>query len=355
MMMTNHGTLQERIQSRRGLYLDRRKQKKILLIGNIRDTDAIAKNLQKSTDHYMVVGCLRTNSREPVPSLPVKPNLHIFGDLTEMEIFLAIIPIKVHIILVADPEIRHHQTLRILELARRYEAELWAIPQLANAFIGDLKFFNFFGHPVIRIEGSTIPRVKTLFKTVFDYTAAALGLFVLSPLILLTALLIKATSRGPVFFTQERVGRNGNLFRVFKFRSMELDALGDDQLLEGLENRRVTALGKLLRRTHIDEIPQLLNVLRGEMSIVGPRPERPFFVKAYQRYIPFYRDRFTIKPGITGIAQVYGAYHSKPEEKLIFDLNYIHNFNLGSDLVICLRTVWVVLRSLFVTGRRSEI
>jgi len=164
----------------------------------------------------------------------------------------------------------------------------------------------------------------------------------------LTALLIRLTSPGPIFFLQERVGKNGEAFKLIKFRSMYRQD-GDSRIpvLSGLNDKRVTPLGRFLRRTHIDEFPQLFNVLNGTMSLVGPRPELPFFVESYSQHIPFYSDRFVIKPGITGMAQVYGAYHSKAEEKLIFDLNYIHNLNMVLDCKICLLTVVNALAGLF--------
>ncbi len=346
-MMVINQTLSEKIEARRNLYLQKTYKKKILLIGHTDETHTIAENLQKISNEYFVVGCMRTNSRDPVKVMP-KPTLHIFGDLSEMEIFLSLIPLKVNIIIVADPEIRHHQMLRILNLARKYGVELWTIPQLSNAFVGDLRFFSFYGHPVIKIKDNNISRRKLWFKSVFDRLLAGLGLIVLSPIMALTALLIRLTSPGPIFFLQERVGKNGEAFKLIKFRSMYRQD-GDSRIpvLSGLNDKRVTPLGRFLRRTHIDEFPQLFNVLNGTMSLVGPRPELPFFVESYSQHIPFYSDRFVIKPGITGMAQVYGAYHSKAEEKLIFDLNYIHNLNMVLDCKICLLTVVNALAGLF--------
>jgi len=341
-MLLNH-ELSEKIDARRNYYLQKYHKKKVLLIGNSKETHDIAENLIKMQADYFVVGCMRTNSRDPLQAV-TQPTVHIFGDLSEMEIFLALIPLKVHVIIISDPEIRHHQVLKILELARKYGVELWTIPQLANAFIGDLKFFNFYGHPVIKIRSNTVSRTRRLLKACFDYAVALLGLALTAPLMLLAAILIKLTSRGPVFYFQQRVGKDGKPFQLIKFRSMRVDPDSDSRpRLNALDEQRITPLGRVLRETHIDELPQFFNVLNGTMSIVGPRPERPLFVETYQRYIPFYMDRLIIKPGITGMAQVYGNYHSKAEEKLIFDLNYIHNIGLRLDLKICFRTLTQVI------------
>jgi exopolysaccharide biosynthesis polyprenyl glycosylphosphotransferase len=346
MMILDHN-LREKIDVRRNYYLQKYHKKKILLIGNSKETHDIAENLIKMQADYFVVGCMRTNSRDPVPVI-TEPTVHIFGDLSEMEIFLALIPLKVHVIIIADPEIRHHQVLKVLELARKYGVEIWTIPQLANAFIGDLRFFNFYGHPVIKIRNNTVSQWRLALKTLFDYTVAIFGIILTSPLMVLAAILILLTSPGPIFYLQERVGKNGRLFRVIKFRSMRVDAERDSgPILSDFNDHRITPVGKILRKAHIDELPQFFNVLNGTMSMVGPRPERPTFVETYSRFIPFFNDRFSIKPGITGMGQIYGGYHSKAEEKLIFDLNYIHNFNLWIDFKICARTAWDALESFF--------
>jgi len=345
-------TLSEKIEERRHLYLQKIYKKKILLIGWSRETHIIAENLNKISDKYAVVGCMRTNSRDPVTVLP-KTTLPIFGDLSEMEVFLHLIPLKVSVIIVVDPDVRHHQMLRILHQARKYNVELWTIPQLSNVFIGNLKFFHFYGHPVIKIKDNNIPRRKLFIKTILDYLAAICGLILTWPILLLTAILIKWTSPGPVFFKQERVGQNGRAFKVIKFRSMFVDAeKGCGPILCLLNDMRITPLGRILRKIHIDELPQFFNILNGTMSIVGPRPERPALVEKYIQHIPFYNDRFVIKPGITGMAQVYGAYHSNAEEKLIFDLNYIHNFSLWLDLKICFTTVFEAFLNLVFASRK---
>ncbi|MFN3240220.1 MAG: TIGR03013 family XrtA/PEP-CTERM system glycosyltransferase [Planctomycetota bacterium] len=185
-------------------------------------------------------------------------------------------------------------------------------------------------------------------KRVLDILASSIGLVLSFPICVLTALLIKLTSKGPVFFTQERVGEDGEVFRLTKFRTMTPDAEAKSGPVWAQKNdSRVTPIGKFLRLTRIDEIPQFLNILGGQMSFVGPRPERQHFVEQLQKDIPFYPLRHTVKPGLTGWAQVchpYGASMEDAQEKLRYDLYYIKNMGLLFDLNIMLRTVTVILR-----------
>ena len=184
-------------------------------------------------------------------------------------------------------------------------------------------------------------------KRVLDILAALVGLVLSLPICLVTALLVKLTSKGPVFFCQERTGEDGQPFRLIKFRTMRTDAEKESGPVWAQKNdSRVTAIGRFLRLTRIDEIPQFLNILGGQMSFVGPRPERPHFVEQLQQAIPFYPLRHTVKPGLTGWAQVrhpYGASIEDAQEKLRYDLYYIKNMSLLFDLHIMLRTVSVIL------------
>ena len=184
-------------------------------------------------------------------------------------------------------------------------------------------------------------------KRVTDIVFAGLGLVLALPLGLLAALAIKLTSRGPVFFTQERTGQDGAPFRLIKFRTMQVDAEKHSGPVWAEKNdKRITPIGRFLRLSRIDEIPQLVNILSGHMSFVGPRPERPHFVEQLTREIPFYPLRHTVKPGLTGWAQVqhtYGASVDDAREKLRYDLYYIKNMALLLDLTIIWKTVAVIL------------
>jgi sugar transferase (PEP-CTERM system associated) len=180
-----------------------------------------------------------------------------------------------------------------------------------------------------------------------DILVSVLGLVIASPLMPIVALLIKLDSPGPILYRQERVGKDGQPFQIIKFRSMGVDAEQDaaPQWAE-LKDPRVTRIGRILRGTRIDELPQLLNVLKGEMSLVGPRPERPAFVSAFARQIPFYEVRHSLRPGITGWAQInykYAASLEDTKRKLEYDLFYVKNHSVFLDLAIMLQTLRIIL------------
>ena len=185
-----------------------------------------------------------------------------------------------------------------------------------------------------------------LLKRAFDLAAAAAILLVAWPVMLLTAVAIRLESRGPVIYRQERVGMNGQPFRLMKFRSMNVLEADDSPNWTRQNDPRVTRVGAFIRKTHLDELPQLFNVLKGDMSFVGPRPERPVFVGELNDKIPYYPQRHRVKPGITGWAQLcypYGASVEDAKEKLQYDLYYLKNHSLLLDLIILLQTVEVVL------------
>ncbi len=189
--------------------------------------------------------------------------------------------------------------------------------------------------------------VKLVVRELFHRVLALIGLLVSLPIATLTALLIKIESRGPIFYKQERVGKNGHVFNVIKFRSMKTDAEADGTPVWALSNdKRVTYVGKVIRKLRIDEVPQFWNILKGEMNFVGPRPERPHFVKQLATEISYYEHRHLVAPGLTGWAQIkypYGASVSDAIQKLQYDLYYIKNQSLTLDMVIVFETVKTVL------------
>lgn len=188
--------------------------------------------------------------------------------------------------------------------------------------------------------------VMSAAKGAFDFIFCVFLLICLAPLLLATAIAIKLDSKGPVIYRQKRVGYKGRVFSVLKFRSMQIDAEREGPQYAAPQDERVTRIGRFLRKYRIDELPQAINVLRGDMSLVGPRPERPEFVGILEREIPHYHRRHLVKPGITGWAQVKYEYAASVEgarNKLRFDLYYIRNFSPLLDLVIVLMTVRVAL------------
>ena len=183
-------------------------------------------------------------------------------------------------------------------------------------------------------------------KRCVDMVSASVGLVITVPILLFSAMLIKLTSRGPIFYIQERVGLDKNPFAMIKFRTMIQNAEEHTGPVWAKKNdKRITPVGRVLRRMRIDELPQLINVLRGEMSVIGPRPERDYFVKKLSETVPNYNERFRARPGITGIAQIEHTYDrtvEDVEEKLKYDLYYLENASPNLDMEIAIRTLWVV-------------
>jgi sugar transferase (PEP-CTERM system associated) len=232
--------------------------------------------------------------------------------------------------------------IKVLDIATHYERSLHQI-SLQHVNPGWLVFGDGFNQGALR----------TAVKRASDVVVSALLLVLAAPVMLLAALAVKLESRGPVFYRQERVGLNGAPFKVIKFRSMRTDAERDGKPVWATKNDdRVTRVGRFIRRTRIDELPQLWNVLGGEMSMVGPRPERQYFVDQLVEKIPFFAVRHSVKPGVTGWAQVRYDYGSTDEDaaaKLQYDLYYVKNHSLFLDLLILGETVAVVL-----TGRGAR-
>lgn len=180
--------------------------------------------------------------------------------------------------------------------------------------------------------------VKRLTDIIVSLLVAVLGLL---PMAIIT-LLIKLDSKGPVIFKQERLGKDGKLFTMYKFRSMHVDAEQDGPKWADKEDERCTKVGSFLRKTRLDELPQFWNILKGEMSLVGPRPERPFFYDEFETYIHGFRNRLAVRPGLTGWAQVSGGYDLKPEEKIVYDMEYIAKMSVRMDLRCMVRTVRLI-------------
>ena len=181
-----------------------------------------------------------------------------------------------------------------------------------------------------------------IFKRFLDFSCALAGLLVLVFPMLILSVIIYLDDPGPVIFSQERLGKNGRPFMMYKFRSMILDAEADGPQWAKERDQRCTRFGALLRKTRLDELPQLYNILIGDMSFVGPRPERAYFYEQFEKYIHGFHQRMLVTPGLTGLAQVNGGYDLKPEEKILLDIEYIENMSLKMDIVCLLKTFVLV-------------
>lgn len=237
---------------------------------------------------------------------------------------------------------------KILDIVFHSEAEglnVWIVPGLYEIMMGKVKISHLGDIPLIRLESEPLTRKNMTMKRGIDAIFSILILLLSAPLMLLISISIKIDSKGPVLYKQKRVGYKGRVYDVHKFRSMYKEAeLETGPILARRNDERITRVGYFLRKLHLDEIPQFFNILKGEMSLVGPRPERPVFVQEFKRNIPGYYRRYVVKPGITGLAQLYGGYETSVENKLKYDLAYINNWSLGMDLNIFFMSTEIVLR-----------
>lgn len=217
-------------------------------------------------------------------------------------------------------------------------------PKISDTIIRGGRTIQLMNIPVYRCKRSDASLIYTFIKRVGDIVISAVGLVVLSPVILITAICIKAEDGGPVFYKQKRLTLNGKEFDVIKFRSMRVDAEKDGKArLAAEDDDRITKVGKIIRKCRIDEIPQILNILSGSMSIVGPRPERPEIMEEYKDSLPEFALRLQVKAGLTGYAQVYGKYNTPPYDKVQMDLMYVANQSLFEDFRLILMTIKIML------------
>jgi Undecaprenyl-phosphate glucose phosphotransferase len=248
---------------------------------------------------------------------------------------------KIDHVYVALPLEEHVKMLGIVEATNREGVDVHVVPDLLQFIALRARLENLDGVPIISLNDVPLRGFNSILKRLIDATLSAGGLLVLSPLFAVVSILIKRGSPGPVFYTQERMGLDGKAFHVYKFRSMYVGAEDDSGPVWARdEDPRCTPVGKWLRKLDIDELPQLWNVLRGDMSIVGPRPERPYFVEQFKHRIPQYMLRHKVKAGITGWAQVNGwRGNTSLEKRIEYDLYYIENWSVGLDIKIMWLTV----------------
>lgn len=195
--------------------------------------------------------------------------------------------------------------------------------------------------PMIEVSTKPMTLAQQICKRILDLFISVVGIVLISPIILLVALAIKLDDGGDVFYRQERLTLNGEIFRIIKFRTMKPN---DNRRLATVDDDRITRVGKILRRMRLDELPQIFNILKGEMSVVGPRPEQEFLFKQYEQDFPEFAYRLRVKAGLTGEAQIAGKYNTSPRDKLLLDLNYIQNYSIWRDIKLIFQTVTVFFK-----------
>ena len=259
---------------------------------------------------------------------------------------------KITEIILAFPTKDHEQIIKVMDYASAYPVSFKAVPDMYDLITGQ-KQLSIWKTPLIELLPEPLSTFQKFLKNSMDISISLFGIIITLPITVSLLAIIPIHSKGNPVYSQMRVGKRGKVFLLYKFRTMVSDAEKNTGPVWALEDDpRITPLGKFLRKSRLDELPQLFNILKGDMSLVGPRPERPYFVKQLKREIPLYSKRLLVKPGLTGLAQVKHKYDSSLSDvaqKLKFDLYYIENFSILIDVKILFRTFWVML---FAKGAR---
>jgi len=288
---------------------------------------------------YQVIGMVTTDgaSDEPLGA----PLLGNAGDLAPL-----IDEYQVDEVIIALPEATHQEILMLISECERGKALIKVYPDVFQIMASQVSIGDLGGLPLLTVRDVALRGWRRVAKRALDIVVSAIGLVIVSPFMMFMAVLIKLDSPGPVFYAQERMGLDARSFKMLKFRSMRQDAETGGPGWTVEDDPRVTRLGRIIRRINIDELPQLINVLLGEMSLVGPRPERPVYVNQFRRSIPRYMDRHWEKAGMTGWAQVNGLRgDTSIAERTKYDLWYIENWSLLLDIKILLRTAFNIFRT----------
>jgi len=314
-------------------------EQRVLVVGTGRVARELARELAaRSRWGFTVAGFLSTGDEQESPheidGLPLLGGPHDAGHV-----------VRAHdidrVIVVSPVELR--DLIEHLVIAEEIDVRVDVVPELYEVFIGTLDGVVA-DIPLMEITRSGRPRWYATLKRAVDITVAVILLVALSPVLIVAGLAVLVSMGWPALYVQERAGMEMRPFRLYKFRTMVRDAeAASGPVLASAADTRITPLGRFMRTYRIDELPQLLNIVRGDMSLVGPRPERPHFVERFAAEIPGYRERFKIRPGVTGLAQVSGDYATTPERKLKYDLIYMYHQNLPMDLQILVETARVVL------------
>ncbi len=321
-------------------------QRNTVIVGSDARGVRLLHNLQNSPGQgYRIVGFVRAKHETLQGDIEGVP---IVGDISDLGHIVA--NDNIEAVLIALQSNSHAEILEIVQSVGQ-SVTFGITPDLYDIVTGHVRTDQIYGAPLMELKPELMPPWEQTIKRLVDIGIALILLVGMAPIWLLTALLIKLESRGPILFRQERVGQYGNVFTIYKFRSMRVDAEAQTGpvWVKG-RDPRVTRMGRLLRTLHLDEIPQCLNFLRGNMSLVGPRPERPFFVDQFKQEIALYERRFNVKPGLMGWAQAKHEFDMDSNdmvgiarERLEYDLHYIENMSLKLDIKIVLQTLWFVL------------
>lgn len=325
----SHQIVRDRLRDR-GVGKDR-----VIIVGSGEVAQIIAQRIQWSPQlGYDLIGIVDGNSKESV--IPDIPNIGHPEDLPEI-----IDKHSIDEVIIAMPEKGHREVLRVISFCERGRVSIKVFPDFFQFIASEADIDDLGGLPLLSIRDYAMRGYLLIFKRLMDFIGAVVGLIILSPLMILSAIAVKLESPGPVFFIQERMGLDGKPFLMIKFRSMREDA---ERLGPGWTTRddpRQTRFGAFMRKLDADELPQLINVLLGEMSLVGPRPEQTYYVNLFRDSVPHYMERHREKAGLTGWAQVNGLRgDTSIIERTRYDIWYSENWSMLLDIKILLRTFW---------------
>jgi exopolysaccharide biosynthesis polyprenyl glycosylphosphotransferase len=274
------------------------------------------------------------------------PHLNCLGNLNKLSKVLKENAIEDVIIAIESNE--HEILSKLIASIHGKGIKIKIIPDMYDFLSGSLKSNNLFGALLLEIPSDEMPPWQNSIKRLLDISISLLSIVLLIPFYVLIAILIKQNSKGPIFFLQERVGKNGNPFKIIKFRTMFVNAENNGPKLSSTNDSRITPIGKILRKTRIDEFPQFVNVLKGDMSLVGPRPERQYYIDQIIKKEPHYLQLTSVRPGITSWGQVKFGYAENVNEmirRMKYDLLYLKNRSLSLDFKIMLYTVITILKA----------
>ena len=313
--------------------------RQMLLIHGDRDFDEVYTKISSRSEKYEIVKRIHCNAgEEKLKQVMLKHEAVILHDLSA--------------------SLRNH----LIKYCYENSIRVYVTPKLYDILIRGASDMDLFDTPFLLMRNRGLSPWQAFVKRCMDLFISITCLIITSPIMLFIVIFMKCFDKGPVFYHQTRLTLNGKQFEIYKFRSMRVDAEKDSIRLMSQDDNRITPLGRILRRTHLDELPQLFNIIKGDMSFVGPRPERPEIAELYMTEIPEFSYRLKMKAGLTGYAQVYGKYNSSPYDKLKLDLTYIQNYSVFLDIKLLLltgKTLFIPdhaegVSSAFKTALRSE-
>lgn len=299
-------------------------------------------NAIKNYPGYNFIGYISLPDVQHQPQEMEMPHLGSFSELKSV-----INAKEIEEVLIAIDSTEHGSIGKILAELEDFDVNIKIIPDMYDILSGSVKMTSIFGTPLIEVNPEIMPSWEFTAKRVFDIVVAILAICLLSPVYLFIGIAVKLSSKGPIFFTQQRIGHHKKPFNIYKFRTMFIDAEKTGPQLSSKNDPRITPVGKFLRKTRLDEIPQFVNVLKGDMAIVGPRPERQFYIDKIVERAPHYTHLLKVKPGITSWGQVKYGYAENVDQmvqRLKYDLLYIENMSLALDIKILFYTVLIILK-----------